>query len=118
MLEFSEDDIEGQVVAVPISSNQNTKIDASENDAPTRYVAQNNDTSSASKYASKGSRWYDEYKDLLSSSGDDSVSSSEKGGVKLDNSKQGGAKKANENDVIVIDEDDDNCSVGSVIVID
>lgn len=118
MLEFSEDDIEGQVVAVPISSNQNTKIDASENDAPTRYVAQNNDTSLASKYASKGSRWYDEYKDLLSSSGDDSVSSAEKGGVKLDNSKQGGAKKANENDVIVIDEDDDNYSVSSVIVID
>jgi len=109
MLEFDEDDIEGQVVAVPVT--QNTKSDL-EDEAPTRDDDQKKDT--GSKYASKSSSWYDEYKDVLeSSSDDDSVSSAEMG------NKQDGA--TNKNDVIVIDDDDDDDddgSVGSVIILD
>lgn len=109
MLEFDEDDIEGQVVAVPVT--QNTKSDL-EDEAPTR----DNDgqkKGAGSKHASKSSSWYDEYKDVLeSSSDDDSVSSAE-----MEN-KEDGAKATNKNDVIVIDDDDDDGSVGSVIILD
>ncbi len=110
MLEFDEDDIEGQVVAVPVT--QNTKSDL-EDEAPTRDDDDQKEDAD-SKYASKSSSWYDEYKDVLeSSSDDDSVSSAEMG------NKQGGAKATNKNDVIVIDDDDDDDgSVGSVIILD
>lgn len=110
MLEFDEDDIEGQVVAVPVT--QNTKSDL-EDEAPTRDD-DDQKKDAVSKYASKSSSWYDEYKDVLeSSSDDDSVSSAEMG------NKQDAAKATNKNDVIVIDDDgDDDGSVGSVIILD
>jgi len=111
MLEFDEDDIEGQVVAVPVT--QNTKSDL-EDEAPARDDDDDQKKDAGSKHASKSSSWYDEYKDVLeSSSDDDSVSSAEMG------NKQDGAKRVtNKNDVIVIDDDDDDGSVGSVIILD
>jgi len=114
MLELSDDDIEGQVVAVPKPrSKQNTKS-VVEDVASTGNDAQNKgDASSTNKSAGKTS-WYDDYKDVLESSDDDSVASVKKPAVCKNKSKQGCAKKASDNDVIdLIDEDDE--SVGSVI---
>jgi hypothetical protein len=114
MLELSDDDIEGQVVAVPKPrSKQNTKSGV-EDVASTGNDAQNKgDASSTNKSAGKTS-WYDDYKDVLESSDDDSVASVKKPAVCKNKSKQGCAKKASDNDVIdLIDEDDE--SVGGVI---
>lgn len=107
MLEFSEDDIEGQVVAVPTPrSKQNTKSD---DVAPkVNDSRKKSDASSTTNAAGKSVR-NDDYEDILGSSDDDSVASFEKPKAPV-----GCAKKANDVDVIdLIDEDDD--SVGSVI---
>jgi len=115
MLEFSEDDIEGQVVAVPTpKSSQNTKSDV-ESAAPTGNDARKKDSGLTSNSASKRS-WHDDYKDVLESSDDDdSVDSDKKGWQTVGKSKEGGAKEASGRDVIdLIDDDDDD----SVIVVE
>jgi len=117
MLEFSEDDIEGQVVAVPTpKSSQNTKSDV-EDAAPTGDDARKKDSGLVSNSASKPI-WHDDYKDLESSDDDDdddSVDSVRKGGKTVGKSNEGGAKEANDKDVIdLVDDDDDD----SVIVVD
>ncbi len=107
MLEFSEDDIEGQVVAVPTPrGKQSTKSD---HVAPTVNDARKKSNASSTTNAAGKSSWNDDYKDILESSDDDSVASFEKPKEPVDY-----AKKSNDVDVIdLIDEDDD--SVGSVI---
>lgn len=107
MLEFSEDDIEGQVVAVPTPrSKQNTK---SGDVAPTVNDTRKKSDASSTVNAGGKSIWHDDYKDILESSDDDSIASYEKPKAPV-----GCAKKANDVDVIdLIDEDDG--SVGSVI---
>eukprot|EP00986_Skeletonema_menzelii_P011273 scaffold5772_cov145-Skeletonema_menzelii.AAC.8 len=116
MLEFSEDDIEGQVVAVPTPrSKQNTKSDA-EDISPAGDDARPKSDASSTTNPRGRSIWHDDYKDVLESSDDDSVASVEKPeepAVCQGKSNQVGAKKANDNDVIDLIEDD--CSVGSVI---
>mmetsp|Transcript_27491 Transcript_27491/g.43237 ORF Transcript_27491/g.43237 Transcript_27491/m.43237 type:complete len:620 (-) Transcript_27491:1653-3512(-) len=107
MLEFSEDDIEGQVVAMPTprSKQTNKSDDVSPTVSDTRKKG---DVSSTTNPAGKN-MWHDDFKDVLESSDDDSIASFEKLVEPA-----GGAKKANNDDVIdLIDEDDD--SVGSVI---
>ncbi len=107
MLEFSEDDIEGQVVAVPTPrGKQRTKSD---HVAPTVNNARKKSDASSTTNAAGKRMCHDDYKDILESSDDDSVASFEKPKAPVGNS-----KKANDVDVIdLIDEDDD--SVGSVI---
>ena len=114
MLEFSEDDIEGQVVAVPTPrSKQNTKSGVEDVASTGNDAQKKGDASSTNKSAGK-TGWHDDYIDVLESSDDDSVASVKKPAYCNSKNKQRGAKKANDNDVIdLIDVDDE--SVGSVI---
>ncbi len=112
MLEFSEDDIEGQVVAVPTPrSKQNANSNVQDSSPAGDDARQKGDASSTTN---PGKRiWHDDYKDL-DTSDDESVASVEKPEEPIKGT-QPGAKKANDIDVIdLIDEEDDR-SVGSVI---
>ena len=112
MLEFSEDDIEGQVVAVPTPrGKQNANSNVEDSSPAGDDARQKGDASSTTN---PGKRiWHDDYKDL-DTSDDESVASVEKQEEPIKGT-QTGAKKANDIDVIdLIDEEDDR-SVGSVI---
>ena len=112
MLEFSEDDIEGQVVAVPTPrSKQITNIDHEDISPAGDDARQKGDANSTTN---PGKRiWHDDYKDL-DTSDDESVASVEKPEEPIKGT-QTGANKSNDIDVIdLIDEEDDR-SVGSVI---
>lgn len=112
MLEFSEDDIEGQVVAVPTPrSKQNANSNVHDSSPAGDDARQKGDASSTTN---PGKRiWHDDYKDLETSD-DETVASVEKPEEPIKGT-QTGAKKANDIDVIdLIDEEDDR-SVGSVI---
>ena len=118
MLEFSEDDIEGQVVAVPTPrSSQNTKSDVDNDSQAGSNNAHKKDSGKTSTQ-----HIFDDYKDVLESSDDDnSVSRVEERGDMVGKSKQWqvGAKEAkSDNDVIDLIDDDDDGSGDSVIVID
>eukprot|EP00985_Skeletonema_marinoi_P029243 scaffold27303_cov73-Skeletonema_marinoi.AAC.1 len=72
MLEFSEDDIEGQVVAVPTPrSKQNTKSGVEDVASTGNDAQKKGDASSTNKSAGK-TGWHDDYIDVLESSDDDS----------------------------------------------
>ena len=120
MLEFSEDDIEGQVVAVPTpKGKQTTKCGEEEGVALAGRKSQSNDDVASRPKSATESSWYDDYKDVLESSDDDSVTSVNSQAKAIEEIKQRrmgkSTKNVNENDVIVIDDEDDTKSAASVI---